>query len=79
MSRRYYYDYDEAARNSFTKKAISKESKQVETSKGFRMIRIVKPLYRQPHAVYMTAPGMRCSEYSVSYREVDQVEQWEAF
>jgi hypothetical protein len=51
----------------------------VQLPRGSRMIRICKPLGRDPYAVYHTAPAIRCPEYQVTSKEVDQVTAWEAF
>lgn len=76
-----YSDYDEAAHASISRKAISKEEWTVELPRGIRRIKIVKPLYQPPYAVYMSAPSIPVPEYpwQLVYEKVDKITEWEAF
>lgn len=72
-----YDDYDEAAGNSRSRKAISVQSWKVELSEGVRQLKIVKPLFKSPFAVYASAPSLK-ARWNFSYDLVDQC-TWEAF
>lgn len=77
MRQRVYEDYDEAAGNSRSRKAISTQSWRVELAEGIRVLRIVKPLFQAPFAVYATAPAIK-ARWNFSYKLVDEC-TWEAF
>ncbi len=74
-----YNDYDEAAGNSRTRKAISRRSWDVELPRGIRKLKIVKPSREPPIAVYATAPSIKCPEWNFSYDLVDGITEWEPF
>ncbi len=74
-----FQDYNEAARQSMRKMALSRDYKEVSLLRGVRLIKICKPLGRDPYAVYHSAPTIKCPEYNVSSKEVDAVREWEAF
>ncbi len=59
--------------------ALSRDYKQVSLPRGVRLIKICKPLGRDPFAVYHSAPTIKCPEYIVSSKEVDSIREWEAF
>lgn len=74
-----YEDYDEAAGNSQSRKAISSETWDVQLNRGRRKLKIVKPLFQPPFAVYATAPSIECREWDFSYKLVDNITAWEPF
>ncbi len=74
-----FEDYDEAAGNSRSRKAISARSWDVLLPRGVRKLKIVKPLFQAPFAVYATAPSIRCPEWDFSYDLVDGITEWEPF
>ena len=74
-----FNDYDEAAGNSRSRKAISLRSWDVELPRGVRKLRIVKPSREPPIAVYATAPSIKCPEWDFPYSLVDSITEWEPF
>lgn len=78
MSYRIYEDYDEAAGNSRTRKAITLRSWEVHLAEGTRRLKIVKPLFQSPYAVYASAPSIK-ARWNFSYSLVDQCTEWESF
>lgn len=74
-----YDDYDEAARASQHRKAISAETFTVDTPKNRRRLRIVKPLGGDPFAVFSNVNSLRCNEWDPSYAFVSAITEWEAF
>ena len=79
MANRTYQDYNEAAQQSMKNMALSRDPKQVLLPRGVRLIKICKPLGRDPYAVYHSAPTIKCPEYKVTAAEVDAIKYWEAF
>lgn len=78
MSGRIYEDYDEAAGNSRSRKAITRRSWTVDLAEGVRQLKIVKPLFQSPYAVYASAPSIK-ARWNFSYSLVDQCTEWESF
>lgn len=76
---RTYEDFDDAAGASFKRMAITKEIFTVMLPRGVRKLKIVKPLFQAPYAVYASAPTIRCPEWQFSYDLVDQCSEWEPF
>ena len=75
-----YADFQKAARESRTQKAISEPIKaKIAGRSDLINIRIVKPLYGDAYAVYGTAPGIVVVGFKVSVRDVDNVKRWESF
>ena len=74
-----YEDYDEAARASQHKKAISKKTYIAETFKDTRRLKVMKPLGGEPVFVYASAQSLECKEIALPYSLVDKIDEWEAF
>ena len=74
-----YDDYDQAARDSRHKKAISAKIFTIDTHVDRRRLRIVKPLSAEPYAVFSSVPSLKCDEWKPSYSLISSIDAWEAY
>ena len=71
-----YQAWEDAARASYFKSAVS-EARDAVLDGGKKVrIEIVKPLHGQEYATYAGAPGIRVHGLRLSTRDVDSVRRW---
>jgi hypothetical protein len=77
---RIYPDWEPAARASRSRLAVSARPTRVEIPGGEVLeIRIVKPLFGDPYAIYASSASIRVRHYSVTAKDVDRITRWKAW
>jgi hypothetical protein len=74
-----YNNWEEAAKASRIKMAISPPERKEIPGGEVLPVRIVKPLRGQPYFTYASCPGLQIRHMTVRTADCDTVKIWEAF
>jgi hypothetical protein len=72
-------NFEDAARESRTRAALSPAVRRVMPNGEVLPVRIVKPLYGQPFWTYASSPGMKVRDLHLAVSDVDSVREWKPF